>query len=344
MPEPLRTPSEALSKPGVGARKAAALLLGLGSDVATEVFRMLNEADARLIAVGARDLRKAPAQLVPQTLEEFIQAMQTVGGDSMASENLLRDVAQRVLGPEAAQRAFEGVIPPAPADELLGPVAMAEPEALAMVLAREQPQTVALVLSSLPPERATQVMEFLPEAQRPQIVRRMALVESVAPEVLREVRQALATELQSLVAEGMRKLDGRTAALEILRRSPTAQQTEVLGWIEKDDPTLAVELRTRLFTFEDLRRLSDRDIQALLKEVDSGKLTMALKGAGPEVREKFLKNMSSRASALLADDLAALGPVKLSIVEEAQGALCKQTIELAEAGKITIVRATDKMV
>ena len=102
-----------------------------------------------------------------------------------------------------------------------------------MILAREQPQTIALVLSSLTAERAALVMDRLPLAMRPQVVRRMAVVEAVSPEVLREVRAALTGELHALVAEGMRKVDGRIAALEILRRSPATQQTEILAAIEK---------------------------------------------------------------------------------------------------------------
>jgi flagellar motor switch protein FliG len=171
----------------------------------------------------------------------------------------------------------------------------------------------------------------------------MATVESVAPEVLREVRQALTLELQAVVAEGMRRVDGKSAALEVLRRSAGNQQAEVLAAIEKDDPTLAADLRNKLFTFDDLTRLSDRDMQALMKDVDTNQLPLALKGAADELKDKFLRNMSSRAAQMLSDDLAAMGPVKLALVEEAQAAIAKMALELSEKGRITIIRATDKM-
>jgi len=329
---------------GSGARRAAALLLGMGADAAGAVFRQLTESDVRQIALGAKDLKKGPSTAVPEALKDFIDAMEKVGGDAPAGEEVLRDVAMSVLGPEAVKRLFGGHAPPTPVDELLSTTAASEPEALAMVLQREAPQTVALVLSSLEPDRAVAVMEHLPEAQRPQIVRRMAVVEAVAPEVLREVRQALTSELNALVAEGMRKVDGRKAALEILRRAPTAQQGQVLEWIGRDDPNLAAELKNKLFTFDDLSMLGDRDIQALLKEIDTAQLTTALKGSTDEVKDKFLRNMSSRASQMLADDLQAMGPVRLQVVEEAQANISKVALELAEKGKLTIVRATDKMV
>ena len=257
---------------------------------------------------------------------------------------MLRKLASEILGPDAVKRTFDATPPSHQPEELLGVVASADAESLAMVLGREQPQTIALVLSSLTAERAAAVMDRLPLVMRPQVVKRMAVVEAVAPEVLREVRMALTSELGALVAEGMRKVDGRIAALEILRRSPAAQQAEILSAIEKDEPALAQDLRSKLFTFEDLVRLSDRDLQNLMKDLDMKQVTVALKGGSPEVKEKFLKNMSSRAAELLEDDLSAMGPVKLSEVESAQSEIAKVAIEAAEKGRITIVRATDKMV
>jgi flagellar motor switch protein FliG len=331
------------AKPGPGATRAAAVLVGLGQQIAASIFQQLAESDVRRVASGAKELRSLPPAAVTEALTAFIEAMEKVGAEAAAGDMLLREVAAKTLGGDLARRAFDGVVPPPPPDEVLGPVAQADPESLAMVLAREQAQTIALVLSSIDPERAARTMEHIPEAQRPFILRRMASVEAVAPEVLREVGQALASELQAVVAGGMRKVDGKNVALEILRRSPSEQQREVVTEIEKDDPNLAAELRSRLFTFGDLVNLTDRDIQTLLKEIESTQLTMALKGASPELKDKLLKNMSSRAAQMLADDLAALGPVKLSAVESAQNAVVKVALDLSEQGRVTIVRPTDKM-
>jgi flagellar motor switch protein FliG len=332
-----------LDKAGPGAKRVAALLLGLGQEAASELFKSMTEMEVRQIALGAREIRKAPPNTIPDALNTFCESMQAAGVDVLGGDEVLRQLATQVLGPDTVKRTFDAVAPTYQPEELLGTVATADAESLAMVLGREQPQTIALVLSSLTPERAAEVMDRLPLAMRPQVVRRMAVVEAIAPEVLREVRMALAGELQQLVAEGMRKVDGRNAALEILRRSPAAQQTEILGAIEKDEPNLANELRSKLFTFEDLIRLSDRDLQTLMKDLDMKQVTVALKGGSPEVKEKFLKNMSTRAAELLEDDLSAMGPVKLSEVESAQGEVAKIAIEAAEKGRITIVRPTDKM-
>ncbi len=328
---------------GVGCARAAAVLLGIGPEAAAVVFKMFGESELRRIALGAKDLRARGSGAVSDALDAFVSHMETVGGDAAAGDDLLREIAARALGPDAARRAFDGVIPPPPPDEVLGPVSQADPEALAMVLHREQPQTIALVLSSLESWRAAGVMERLPEKLRPDVLRRMATIESVAPEVLREVGQALSSELKALVAGGMRRVDGKSTALEILRRTNPQQQGVVLAEIERDDQQLAAELRGRLFTFGDLVNLADRDLQTLLREVDAQRLTVALKGATADVRQKFLQNLSSRAAEMLSDDLAAMGPVKLASVETAQQEIAKTAQELAQQGRITIVGPSEKM-
>jgi flagellar motor switch protein FliG len=335
-------PSDKDEKAGPGAQRAAALLLGLGADVAAAVFQHLDEPSVRRIAAGAKEIRKNP-DAVPSALSHFVTSLDKIGGDAEAGDRMLRQIAEQVLGPEMAQRAFEGVAPPV-TDDALGPAGQADPEALALILSREQPQTIALVLAAMEPVRAAAVMKVIPEGQRPQILRRLALLEAVAPDVLREVGQGLSAELRTSVSSGMRKFDGKQAAIELLRRSPAAQQTETVQEIEKDDPELAADLRGKLFTFQDLVNLSDRDIQTLLREIDTSRLSVALKGAAATVRDKILKNMSSRAAQMLSDDIGAMGPVKLADVELAQGELVKVAFTLAEQGRITVVNPADKMV
>ena len=329
-------------KLGLGVTRAAALLLGLGPEAAGVIFRQLEEPELRLIATGAKELRKQPPATVPDALRSFVDAMESVGGDTAVSDHVLREAAIKALGPDAARRAFDGD-DAHPQDEALGEVAQADPDSLAMVLSHEQPQTVALVLSSIEPPRAASVMEKLPEKARPDIVRRMAGIDSVAPEVLREIGQALTSELKALVAGGMRKVNGKQVALEILRRCSAQQQGEVIGEIEKDSAQLAAELRGRLFTFEDLRTLQDRDLQTLLREIDTNKLAVALKGATPELKQKLLSNLSARAAEMLEDDMQAMGPVKLTTVETAQAEIAKLSQELAQQGRITIVGANEQM-
>lgn len=331
-------------KAGPGTKRAAAVLVGLGPEQAALVFRHLDESTVRRIALGAKELRKSPDTSVPSALKEFVESLEAVGGDAAAGDNLLRSVAEQVFGADRAKRAFEGVLPPPAVDEAMAPIAHADPEALAMILAREQAQTVALVLGAMERDRAAQVMKRLPEANRGAVIGRLATLESVSPEILREVAQELANELRTAASGGMRQFDGRGAAVDLLRRAPVAAQQEAVQSIEKDDPDLAAELRSRLFTFEDLVNLSDRDVQTFLREVDTGRLALALKGAPQSVRDKILKNMSTRGAQMLADEIAAMGPTKLAAVDESQSELVKIAFNLAEQGRITLVGPADKMV
>jgi flagellar motor switch protein FliG len=200
------------------------------------------------------------------------------------------------------------------------------------------------VLGSLEQHRAGVVLKLLPDRLRPQVLRRLATLESVAPEVLREVGQALQAELRAAHGGTSRRVDGKAAAVAMLRRVPAAQQTEVVAEIEKDDPELATELRTKLFTFEDLVNLTDRDVQTFIREIDTNRLAVALKGSSPAVADKLFKNMSSRAAEMMKDEIAAMGPMRLAAVEEAQAELVKVGFSLAEQGRITLVGPADKMV
>ncbi len=328
---------------GPGPTKVAAVLLGLGPESAGSLFRLLAEPELRMVAAGAKGLRRQPPATVPDALQAFVDAMEAVGGDTAASDHVLREAAVKALGVDVARRACDGDAPPPPADEVLGPVSQADPDSLAMVLAHEQPQTVALVLSSIDVARASTVIEKMPERQRADILRRMAVIDSVAPEVLREIGQALSSELKGLVAGGVRKVNGKAVAMEILRRCSVQEQGEVIAEIEKDNQALAAELRGKLFTFDDLKNLSDRDLQQLLREIDTNKLAVALKGATPELKAKVLSNLSSRASQMLEDDLAAMGPVKLSTVEAAQAEIAKLTQDIAQQGRITLVSPMEAM-
>ena len=329
---------------GPGSCRAAALLLGLGPELAAPIFRQLGESELRQIALGSKQLRKGPQTAVPDALRIFAESMGRVGGEMGSGDDLLRQIASAALGSDATRRAFDGVAPPPPPDEVLGPISQADPESLAMVLAREHEQTVALVLSSITPDRAAAVLALIPDTKRPSVVRRMATIESVAPEVLREVGQALASELRAVVAGGMRKVDGKSAALELLRRSSSPQQAEIMAAIEKEDAELAAELRGKLFTFDDLLALTDRDVQQVIKEIDMARLAVALKGSTPEMRRKFSKNLSTRAGEMLNEELDAMAAVKLAAVEQAQNEIAKIALSLAEEERITIVRASDRMV
>ena len=183
-----------------------------------------------------------------------------------------------------------------------------------------------------------------PEENRAPILRRIAKVESVAPEVLQDVVDALVDELESMGSgNGRRQLDGKNAAIELLRRFPGNAQADAMEEIEEEDPELADQLRAKLFTFQDVARLTDRDVQSLLKEVDVAQLTIALKGTTESAKEKIISNMSRRVAQMLLDDLQTMAPVRVSEVEQAQEDIARIALDLAEEGRITVVSGGEEM-
>jgi flagellar motor switch protein FliG len=329
---------------GPGAQRAAAVLLGVGPDVAAQILKTLDESIVERIAAGARDLRRDPS-IFPAAIDTFVNAMTSLTADAYGADGLLREATARAMGLDVAKRIFDVRLEPeTPVTETFAALSEADPEALAMLLARELPQTAAVVLGLMDRSHALAVLKHIPVEQRPQIVRRLAQLESVAPEVLREVGLGLTQELSASVPANTQRLDGRAVAIELLRAVPAAQQSDVVGEIEKDDPELAASLRGKLFTFGDLMNLTDRDMQTLIREIDMSQLSTALKGAPDAIKLRFTKNMSSRAGQMLEDEIEAMGPVKLAAVEAAQAELVKVAFSLAEQGRITIVNPNDKMV
>ncbi len=338
------TSSNDFATPGAGSQRAAAVLLGLGPDAAAQIFKSLDEPTVRMIALGVRALRKAPS-VIPTALATFVKTMTGLDADAITGDSLLRDAASKALGHDVAERVFDGLPAPSIAsEEGFTSIANADPEALAMLLSRENPQTAAVVLGAVDSKHALSVLKHLPQSQRAGILRRLALLDTVAPEVLQEVGQALSQELNASAPGSTRRLDGRNVAVNLLRSVPAAEQSDVVSEIEKDDPELGAALRSRLFTFDDLVHLTDRDLQTLIREIDMTQLTVALKGAAPLIKERFMKNMSSRAGQMLEDEIAAMGPVKLAAVEAAQSELIKIAFGLAEQGRISIVNPTERMV
>jgi flagellar motor switch protein FliG len=336
--------SNAPAVAGPGSQRAAAVLLGLGPEAAAQLFKILDEPTVRMIALGVRSLRKAPTA-IPGALASFVKTMTGLDAEAIVGDSVLRDAASKALGTEAARRVFDDLPAPSMAtEEGLSSIANADPEALAMLLTRENPQTAAVVLGTVDHKHALAVLKHIPVPQRPGILRRLALLDTVAPEVLQEVGQALSQELSSAAPGSSRKLDGRNTAINLLRSVPATEQTDVVSEIEKDDPELGAALRSRLFTFDDLVHLTDRDLQTLIREIDMTQLTVALKGAAPLIKDRFLKNMSSRAGQMLEDEIGAMGPVKLAAVEAAQSELVKIAFGLAEQGRISIVNPTERMV
>jgi flagellar motor switch protein FliG len=316
-----------------GAQRAAALMLALGEDQCTRLFAMMHEDEIKDISAAMAQLGAVRADVVERLCADFAEGMGGAGhliGSFESTERLL----QKSLPRDRASQIMEEIRGPAGRTmwDKLGNVNEA---VLANYLKNEYPQTVAVVLSKVRAEHAANVLTLLPEAFAMEVVMRMLRMESVQKEVLDGVEKTLRAEFMSNLARSTRR-DAHEMMADIFNSLDRASETRFLAALDERSKDAAERIRSLMFTFDDLQRLSTPAMQVLLRSVERDKLPLALKGASEKLRELFFKSMSDRAGKILKDDISTLGPVKLRDVDEAQAGIVAVAKELAGQGVIEI--------
>jgi len=245
------------------------------------------------------------------------------------------------LGPEKAARIIESMTQKNyPGLEGLKWV---DVKTLTQMLRIEHAQTVAVILAHLESDQAGQVLAALPEDMRGDVAIRLATLEEVQPDVLEELSDSLQEMLLAGKGMGSQSIGGAEVVADILARMDKANEGGIMARISEKNQSLADTIRALMFVFDDLIKVDDRGMQELMKEISKDDLPLALRGANPEVKEKFFKNMSSRAAEMLKEDMEAKGPVKVSDVERAQQNILKVCRKLEEEGRIVIAGAGEEM-
>ena len=318
-----------------GPQKTAILILALGDAFASEVFKKFERTEITAVSRAMAKLDTVNKEQAEDVLREFNQAM-TIGKEmlyggpeqvrKMISSNLDSDTARYILD----ELDFDSG--PVPFKEL-GNVS---PKILAQILRNEHPQTLALILGHLPPDSAGNLLQNMAPGVRAEVLIRLAKLEAVAEEMLVEVDRVLQSQLIAIGGKEGRKVGGVNSVAEILNAIDRATEEEIMADIEEESAQLAEEIKQLMFVFEDIMKIDDRGIREVLKEISNEDLTMSLKTAPEELREKFFKNLSERAGNMIREDLEIMGPVKLSEVEAAQQNIVKQVRRLEAEGRIVI--------
>jgi flagellar motor switch protein FliG len=316
-----------------GPQKAATLMLALREEQAAKVFALMHEDEIRDLSIAMAALGTVSSAKVEEVAREFTAALGQTGhlvGSFEVTERLLL----KSLPKERVQQIMEEIRGPAGRTmwDKLGNVNEA---VLANYLKNEYPQTVAVVLSKVRPDHAARVLSLLPEGFAMEVVMRMLRMETVQKEALEGVERTLRLEFMSNLARGSRR-DAHEVMAEIFNNLDRAAETRILAALEERNRESAEKIRALMFTFDDLQRLDQAGIQVLLRSVPKDKLVLALKGSSENMRDMFFRNLSERAAKLLKDDLAALGPVRLRDVDEAQATIVSQAKELAAQGQIRL--------
>ena len=211
------------------------------------------------------------------------------------------------------------------------------PEQVAPFISHEHPQTIALILSQLDSAQAAGIMAQLPERQQADVAYRIATMENITPAVLKEIEEALEASLRDILG-GNQDVGGPGVVADILNLTGSSVEKNVLDQMDAQDPEVAESVRNLMFTFSDIGKLTDRELQILLREVDQKDLVIALKAADEELKDKILGNMSERVRTFISEEMEFLGPMRLSEVEEVQLRIVQQVRQLEEQGQVTILR------
>lgn len=316
-----------------GPEKAAILLMALGEEQALKIFRKMDEDEIRELSQIMSTLGTVSAAVVERLFLDFAQAITSTGslnGTFDSTERLL----MKVMDKDKVAQIMDDIRGPAGRTmwDKLGNVSE---QVLANYLKNEYPQTVAVVLSKIKSDHAARVLAMLPESFAMEVVMRMLRMEAVQKEVLDDIERTLRTEFMSNLARTSRR-DAHEMMAEIFNALDRTSESRFMSALEERNRDSAEKIKSLMFTFEDLGKLDAGGVQTLLRGLDKQKLAIALKGAPQEMRDLFFTNMSERAGKILKEDMAALGPVRLRDVDEAQGYMVGVAKELADKGEIAL--------
>ncbi len=318
-----------------GAKKAALLLLCLGEEATAKIFEALDDSEVREISRCMMDIEHVDPNLAREILEEFKEARGGdigiyIQGEEFAKHAILggsdNDRAQYLLDQVSA--GIEG--------RPLETISKMHPRMVAGLLENEHPQTVALILSTQKEDHTSRILAELPDDKHGEIMYRIAKIDNVSPEAISQIEEALQREVGAVVGRDRKQVGGIEKVVEILGKMDKGADQAILTSIEAVDPDMAEEIRRMMFTFEDLASIDNRGMQAVLREVSTDMLTLALKTASDAIKQKIFENISQRAADMIIEDLEAMGPRKLSEVEVMQMEVVKVALKLEEDGTIVI--------
>ncbi len=321
-----------------GRQKAAIFIIAVGSEVSAEIFKHLREDEIEQITFEIARIDKITPEDKEKVLIEFNELMMAQGFITNGGIDFARSLLEKALG---NQKAID-IINRLTSSLQVRPfdfIRRTDPAQLLNFIQGEHPQTIALILSYLDPNKASTILSALPHTIQADVAKRIATMDRVSPDVLREVERVLERKLSTLASEDYTSAGGIDAVVEILNNVDRGTEKTIIEALEEEDPELAEEIKKRMFVFEDIVLLDDRAIQKVMREVDNNDLAKALKSVDAEVQEKIFKNMSKRAASLLREDMEFMGPVRLKDVEDAQQKIVNIIRKLEEQGEIVVARS-----
>ncbi len=291
------------------------------------------------IATTIAKLQHVDTVTMDQVLEEFETMLRQGKFVSQGGREFAHAALELAMGPERAQQVMARIGHTASGLTLLK---NAEASQILPIIRKEHSQTIALILTQIPPALAAEILVGLSEEQQAEVTYRMATISTIDPQALKELEENLATELKDVLSGHVTHFDGPKVVANILNRARQDTEYNVLDHIAHQDPELAESIREEMFVFDDLQHLSDQNMRALLKELDTNDLALALKNASTTIKNRFFVNLSKNRAQLLKEEIEFLGKVRLSEVQQAQQKIAQTVRMLQESGQLRVVRADSK--
>lgn len=319
-----------------GLQKTAMLLVSLGDDTASNIFKYLEEDEIQQISREIAVTKHVQPDQADEVMEEFhtmamAKSYISQGGIEYAKKLLIKSV-----GPEVARKIIDRLVKALESSAGFTSLERANPQQLSKFIQSEHPQTIALILAHLNASQAAELISSLPEALRSDVAMRMASLQEISPEVVRRISLILEQKLEALGSFATEAYGGVRAVAELFNRMERNVGRTVLEKIETENPQLAASIRDLMFVFDDILLVDDNGINEILKRADKKTLTVALKGTSEELQNQFFRNMSSRAVEMMKEEMEFMGPVKLKEVEKAQHEIVEIVRQLEEEGVISI--------
>lgn len=323
-----------------GVEQAAILLMSLGEEEASEVFKHLAPKEVQKLGETIAKMKVVKREQVEKVLDKFDAVAETQSMLVNDTDEYVRTVLRRALGEDKANLLLDRILQGSDVSSIES-LKWMDAGSVAELLRNEHPQIIAAILAHLDFDQTSSILKLFSERQRNEVLIRIATLDGIQPMALKDLNEVMSQILAG--GDRMRKssLGGVKTAAEIINMMGSSVEASVLDYIREADSDLAQKIMDNMFTFDDLEKIDDKGIQATLKEVQSESLVVALKGAGPELREKIFRNMSTRAAETLREDLESRGPVRLSEVESEQKEILKIVRRLVDEGQIVLATGGD---
>lgn len=315
--------------------KSAVLMLALGSDEAAQVMKFLSPKEVQKLGATMATLNGVPKKQVDDTIRDFLYAVEESSDFGLDSDEYLRDVMTKALGEDKAEGILDRILQNSDASGIES-LKWMDAQTVSDFIKNEHPQIIATILVHLEPDQASEVIQCFADRLRQDVMLRIATLDGVKPIALEELNDVMSKMLAGNGNIKKRSMGGIQVAAEIMNFISGDAEAVIMEGLQSHDEIMAQDIMDKMFVFDNILGIDDKGIQVILREVQSDALIIALKGATEDLREKIFKNMSSRASEMMKEDLEASGPMKLSDVEAQQKEILQTVRRLSDEGQIQL--------